>query len=273
MLVRKIECHLPERALNLRRPAHASRVLSMRSNTVAFVAALTALTALAVSTVVIEPAQAKTRRSSAPTIVNTDLGFAPGTIVIVNNERRLYYVIAPGKSKRYRVAVGERNERWTGRTFVSMKKVNPKWYPVDGKKPVEGGIPSNPLGKRAIYLDWSLLRIHGTNNRYSIGSAVSNGCIRMFNRDVIDLYSRVHLGAPVIAINARRDAYKFHDGKFTGKLPSWRGQAAFWRQRKREQARERRAQARAERQRRRTRRQTRRNRQVRLSTAPWLRGY
>lgn len=198
---------------------------------------LVALIVAALLAGLVDDAEARKRRRKKRVVrpsaefVNTDLGFKPGTIVIVNRERRLYYVVAEGRSRRYRVAVGERDERWTGRTFVSMKKTNPKWFPVDGKAPVEGGSPANPLGKRAIYLDWSLLRIHGTNKRYSIGRAVSNGCIRMFNRDVIDLYARVHLGAPVVAINRRRDARKFQDKRFTGKLPSWKGQAEFWRQR------------------------------------------
>ena len=148
-----------------------------------------------------------------PEAVAVDLGYAPGSIVIVNQERKVYYVTAPGQAIRYGVAVGKESERWTGRTFVSDKKVDPNWIPVDGSDPVDGGDPSNPLGKRALYLDWSLLRIHGTPSRGSIGSAVSNGCIRMLNEDVIDLFDRVHIGAPVFAINSRKDAGAFKQAK------------------------------------------------------------
>jgi hypothetical protein len=133
--------------------------------------------------------------------------------LIVNTERKVYYVIGAGRAIRYGVAVGKESERWTGRTFVSDKKVDPRWIPIDGQEPVEGGDPSNPLGQRALYLDWSLLRIHGTPSRGSIGSAVSNGCIRMLNEDVIDLFDRVHVGAPVFAINSLKDAGSFKDAK------------------------------------------------------------
>jgi L,D-transpeptidase catalytic domain len=151
--------------------------------------------------------------AAKPEVVTVDLGYAPGTVVIVNAERKIYYVTGAGKAIRYGVAVGKASELWTGRTFVSEKKVDPKWIPVDGSDPVEGGDSSNPLGKRAMYLDWSLLRVHGTPSRGSIGSAVSNGCVRMLNEDVIDLYERVHIGAPVIAINSRKDAGAFKTAK------------------------------------------------------------
>ncbi len=151
--------------------------------------------------------------SAKPEAVSVDLGYAAGSVVIVNSERKVYYVLGPGKAIRYGVAVGKASELWTGRTFVSDKKVDPKWIPVDGSEPVEGGDSSNPLGKRAVYLDWSLLRIHGTPSRGSIGSAVSNGCIRMLNEDVMDLFERVHVGAPVFAINSRNDAGAFKTAK------------------------------------------------------------
>ena len=152
---------------------------------------------------------AVTCAQARPEGVSVELGYAPGTIVIVNSERKIYYVTGAGRAIRYGVAVGKASELWTGRTYVSDKKVDPRWIPVDGSDPVEGGDPSNPLGKRAMYLDWSLLRIHGTPSRGSIGSAVSNGCVRMLNEDVLDLFERVHIGAPVIAINSRREAGAF----------------------------------------------------------------
>lgn len=159
-------------------------------------------------------------RSSAVEVA-FDHGYPTGAIVIVNSERRLYLMLGSGKALRYRVAVGEQFEIWTGRTFVSAKKEDPWWYPVDGNEPVAGGDPANPLGKRALYLDWSLLRIHGTPKRGSIGRAVSNGCIRMLNEDVQDLYERVHLGAPVIAINSLKEAGLYAEAKFTGKIQEY----------------------------------------------------
>jgi lipoprotein-anchoring transpeptidase ErfK/SrfK len=154
--------------------------------------------------------------------VSTQFNYPPGTIVIVNNERSLYYLLGKGRAKRYRVAVGTRREVWVGRTFVSNMRKNPPWTPVGGDgRTVRGGIASNPLGKRAIYLDWSLLRIHGTPSRRSIGRAASNGCIRMLNEDVIDLYEKVHVGAPVIAINNKADAARFAEHKVSGKLSAY----------------------------------------------------
>jgi lipoprotein-anchoring transpeptidase ErfK/SrfK len=150
--------------------------------------------------------------------VQTGFQFPVGALVIVNNERRLYYITGKGEAVRYRVAVGKNEELWMGRTFVAAKVLEPKWIPVNGDDPVEGGDPANPLGKRALYLDWSLLRIHGTPARGSIGSAVSNGCIRMLNEDVIDVFDRVHFGAPVYAIRSWKDASLFSDIKVTEKL-------------------------------------------------------
>jgi lipoprotein-anchoring transpeptidase ErfK/SrfK len=141
-----------------------------------------------------------------------------GAIVIVNTERKLYYVTGPGEAIRYGVAVGNNAQLWMGRTFVAARMVDPKWIPVNGDDPVEGGDPKNPLGKRALYLDWSLLRIHGTPSRSSIGSATSNGCIRMLNEDVIDLYDRVHLGAPVFAIESWKKATMFAETKIAEKI-------------------------------------------------------
>lgn len=168
----------------------------------------------------VRPASGRTA-SSVPPIVPLTAPYPAGSIVIVNSERKLYYVLGNGRALQYRVAVGKPGELWVGRTFVSEKKVNPTWSPVHGGRPIAGGRPDNPLGKRALYLDWSLLRIHGTPSRRSIGSAVSNGCIRMLDEDVIDLYSRVHLGAPVIAVNTRREADQFTARTVSGKRPAY----------------------------------------------------
>lgn len=141
-----------------------------------------------------------------------------GSIVIVNSERKLYYMTGKDEAISYRVAVGKNAELWMGRTFVASKAVDPKWIPVNGDDPVEGGDPANPLGKRALYLDWSLLRIHGTPSRGSIGTATSNGCVRMLNEDVIDLFERVHLGAPVYAIESWKTASRFPEMKVAEKI-------------------------------------------------------
>ena len=160
--------------------------------------------------------------AAGPRTVKVDLGYPKGSIVIVNKERRLYYVLGEGRALSYRVAVGKGRELWIGRTFVSAKKVNPPWTPVDGGPTVRGGSRRNPLGKRALYLDWSLLRIHGTPKRGSIGRAASDGCIRMLNEDVIDLYERVHLGAPVIAVNSRNGLDRFREPVVSGKMAARR---------------------------------------------------
>jgi L,D-transpeptidase catalytic domain len=158
------------------------------------------------------PLMAKSER------VATDFNYPAGSIVIVNSERKVYYVTGKGEAIRYPVAVGKQSELWMGRTFVAAKQVDPKWIPVNGDDPVEGGDAANPLGKRAMYLDWSLLRIHGTPSRGSIGSAVSNGCIRMLNEDVVDLFERVHLGAPVYAVSSRKEASRFDGNKIAEKI-------------------------------------------------------
>jgi hypothetical protein len=161
---------------------------------------------------VLQPAAARPER------VNMSLPYPVGSIIIVNSERRVYYIASSGEVLRYPVAVGKAEELWLGRTFVSSKVVDPRWIPVDGSDPIEGGEPDNPLGKRALYLDWSLLRIHGTPSRGSVGRAVSNGCIRMLDEDVIDLFERVHLGAPVFAIHSLKDPRKFEDVKVGEKV-------------------------------------------------------
>lgn len=144
--------------------------------------------------------------------------YPTGSIVVVNSERKLYLVTGRGEALRYGVAVGKNAELWMGKTFVAAKMVDPKWIPVNGDDPVEGGDPKNPLGKRALYLDWSLLRIHGTPSRGSIGSAVSNGCVRMLNEDVVDLFDRVHVGAPVYAIRSWKEASTFAETKVGEKI-------------------------------------------------------
>ena len=135
----------------------------------------------------------------------------PGTIVIDTGERFLYYVMPRGKAIRYGVTVGEEGMAWSGVAQVGRMAEWPDWIPTPeiqerlGPYPprVAGG-PRNPLGARGIYLyedgKDTLYRIHGTNQPEYIGQAISSGCIRMTNEDVIDLYSRVRLGATVVVL-------------------------------------------------------------------------
>ncbi len=131
----------------------------------------------------------------------------PGTIVVDTNNKFLYLVQDGGRALRYGIGVGREGFEWSGRQTVSMKREWPSWRPPaemlrrrpDLPKFMEGG-PDNPLGARALYLGSSLYRIHGTNEPHTIGQAVSSGCIRMLNDDVVDLYNRVKVGATVIVI-------------------------------------------------------------------------
>lgn len=132
---------------------------------------------------------------------------AAGTVVISTSQRRLYYVLGNGRALRYGVGVGRRGFSWSGTKTVTMKREWPDWRPPaamlkrrpDLPRHMAGGI-DNPLGARAIYLGSSLYRIHGSNEPNTIGAAVSSGCIRMTNRDVVDLYDRVRTGTRVVVL-------------------------------------------------------------------------
>jgi lipoprotein-anchoring transpeptidase ErfK/SrfK len=129
---------------------------------------------------------------------------APGSIVVSTKERRLYFVLPGGQAVRYGVGVGRPGFEWGGSKTVSRKAEWPGWTPPpqmlrrrpDLPRHMAGG-PENPLGARAMYLGSSLYRIHGSNEPDTIGQAVSSGCIRMTNEDVMDLYERVKVGARV----------------------------------------------------------------------------
>lgn len=139
----------------------------------------------------------------AKKIVKFSSGHAAGTIVIVNKDRKLYYVLGGGKAIQYPVAIGRTAQVWTGKTRISRKVKNPTWLnPDDPEAEVVPGGPDNPLGERALYLGSTLYRIHGTPAAWSIGQAVSNGCIRMYNKDVKDLYNRASVGTKVVVTNA-----------------------------------------------------------------------
>ncbi|BAR98485.1 ErfK/YbiS/YcfS/YnhG protein [Blastochloris viridis] len=142
-----------------------------------------------------------------PQLVDFDDSYEPGTLVVKTSERRLYLALGNGKAYRYRIAVGEPIRQWSGESWVSAKRVNPDWRPTPRMRNANPSLPSyvrggagNPLGVRALYLGWSEFRIHGTTKPSSIGTASSNGCFRMYNADVVDLYERVHVGAPVVVL-------------------------------------------------------------------------
>ena len=130
---------------------------------------------------------------------------APGTIVVNTQERRLYLVMADGKAMRYGVGVGRPGFDWAGSQSITRKQEWPSWTPPsqmlkrrpDLPRFMAGG-PENPMGARALYLGSTLYRIHGSNEPETIGQAVSSGCIRMLNDDVIDLYERVKVGTRVV---------------------------------------------------------------------------
>lgn len=130
----------------------------------------------------------------------------PGTIVVKTQQRRLYYVVAPGQAIRYPVGVGRAGMQWECDTYITGKYVRPAWSPPEMIKlenpavpdVIPAGSPSNPMGAAAMTLAGDEYAIHGTNQPSLIGHFVSHGCIRMYNNDVVDLYDRVQVGTPVI---------------------------------------------------------------------------
>ena len=128
-------------------------------------------------------------------------GFAPGTIVVKTSERSLYFVIDEQRALRFPVGVGRSGKTWTGLAQVEGKFVKPAWQapPELGGGPViPGGAANNPMGAAALTLRGGEYAIHGTNRPESIGRFVSAGCIRMHNRDIVELYGLVGVGTPVL---------------------------------------------------------------------------
>lgn len=146
-----------------------------------------------------------------PQMVAYETSQKAGTIVIDTNNRFLYLVTGNGQARRYGVGVGKPGFEWAGEHKVTRKAEWPTWRPPSEMiareaakghflpASMEGG-PANPLGARALYLGSTLYRIHGTNAPWTIGDAVSSGCIRMRNEDVTDLYERVNVGTRVIVM-------------------------------------------------------------------------
>jgi lipoprotein-anchoring transpeptidase ErfK/SrfK len=131
-----------------------------------------------------------------------------GSLIVKTPERALYYVSGRGEAIRYAVGVGREGMQWSGKSSIVAKAEWPSWTPPqvmierEAAKghiipPFMEGGPGNPLGARAMYIGGRMYRVHGTNNEASIGGAVSSGCIRMMNADVIDLYNRVKVGAKI----------------------------------------------------------------------------
>jgi lipoprotein-anchoring transpeptidase ErfK/SrfK len=140
---------------------------------------------------------------------------SPGSIVVDTDARYVYYVLPDGKAVRYGAIVGEKP--WAGVASVGRKEEWPGWTPTEGEKRRLGPLPNyveggaaNPMGARALYLyadgKDTLYRIHGTNQPGWIGHAISSGCIRLTNEDVIDLYSRVRTGAIVVVLGPNQGA-------------------------------------------------------------------
>jgi lipoprotein-anchoring transpeptidase ErfK/SrfK len=177
-------------------------------------------------------AEAKSRRRKKKKIIakllkprkpryegRTNVAFAssekPGTIIIKTRERALYRVLGGGKATRYLVAVGKEGFSWSGVAKIAMKREKPVWTPppemiertpkyAKWASGMPGGLPENPLGAAALYLykgkSDTGFRIHGTIVPSSIGTAASSGCIRMLNREVIELYGLTRIGTKVIVI-------------------------------------------------------------------------
>ena len=159
---------------------------------------------LVIAGIVPMPAQALKSDQATAQIVPFPNEYGMGAIIIKTKERRLYYTMSNRQAVRYDIAVGSPQNQWYGTSYVSSKREDPSWTPTPSMRRKNPRLPAymapgpnNPLGVRAIYLDWGAYRIHGTNAPGSIGQAVSNGCFRMRTPDVLDLYERVHIGAPV----------------------------------------------------------------------------
>ena len=168
-------------------------------------------------------------------VVNTppNIPAAPGVIVVDPANRFLYLTLASGQSMRYGIGVGREGFAWSGDAVIKDKQHWPKWFPPKemmerdpeaAKYPdgMDGG-PHNPLGARALYL-WqgnkdTLYRLHGTTDPASIGKAVSSGCVRMFNQDIMDLYERVPLNTKVIVLPAEPEADTLVTDLFGPRVP------------------------------------------------------
>ncbi|EJN03885.1 hypothetical protein PMI41_01520 [Phyllobacterium sp. YR531] len=137
--------------------------------------------------------------------------YSAGTIVIRTGERRLYHVTSSGRATAYGIGVGKSGFTWSGSNKISRKAEWPGWTPPARMRAREAkkgrilpaympGGPNNPLGARAMYIGSTIYRIHGTNQPWTIGQAMSSGCIRMANDDVKHLYANVSIGTRVVVL-------------------------------------------------------------------------
>jgi lipoprotein-anchoring transpeptidase ErfK/SrfK len=165
--------------------------------------ALWLVAAVAASSFALSPRPASARGN----LVAVKDNYAPGTIVIRTNQRRLYLMLGDGEAMRYPIGVGRRGMQWSGKVQVDGKYVEPAWAPPASIKRgnprlpsmIPGGSPHNPMGVAALTLSGGgQYAIHGTNHPNLIGGFVSHGCIRMYNADITDLYGRVSVGTPVV---------------------------------------------------------------------------
>ena len=166
-------------------------------------------------------ANAQGSRANAPSYFSTPFGViykitareavsyppkhAPGTIIVSTRERYLYYVLGGGQALRYNIGVGREGRAFAGTSTVSAKREWPDWSPTPSIRKEQPNLPAvmkggegNPMGARALYLGDTMFRIHGTNEPWRLGDAISHGCIRLSNDDIIDLYNRTKIGATVI---------------------------------------------------------------------------
>ena len=139
-----------------------------------------------------------------PDIVYLERNEAPGTIIVDTNGRKLYYVLSGKRAYSYPISVGRQGFTWTGTERISRIKSWPSWTPPPEMRRRQPGLPItvsggliNPLGAKALYLGNSIYRIHGTNNKRSIGRASSSGCFRMLNKHVTHLATMAKIGTKV----------------------------------------------------------------------------
>ncbi|MCV0396656.1 MAG: L,D-transpeptidase [Rhizobiaceae bacterium] len=144
-------------------------------------------------------------------IISYDGRHGPDTIIVNTSERRLYYTLGNGRAIKYGIGVGREGFTWAGTNRISRKAEWPGWTPppqMRRREAAQGRIlpaympggPENPLGARALYIGSTLYRIHGTNQPWTIGQAMSSGCIRMANEDVMHLYDQVKVGTRVVVL-------------------------------------------------------------------------
>ena len=164
---------------------------------------LSGLLAAVVAAVALAPKAAEARGE----LVTVRDGYLPGTIVVRTGERALYYFVGPGEAIRYPVGVGRAGMQWSGTAFIDGKYIKPAWEAPESIRKdysrlpavIPGGSPQNPMGVAAMTLSGGgQYAIHGTNAPGSVGHFVSHGCIRMYNPDITDLYSRVSIGTRVV---------------------------------------------------------------------------